>query len=166
VRLKDSSRRAVEAFPAADLYGASSLDVEIRVYALAREWNEFYAIREDVLLRVNEIVNESGTSFAFPSQTVYMGRDRGLDKDRSDEALNKVEFWRRSGQLPFPKLSASKMEQLEGTLDYPPVGSPDAISSKNRPTEVSESPSAEPLSAEPKNKDTGSAKKQAEPERQ
>jgi len=147
-------------------YGASSLDVEIRVYALAREWNEFYAIREDVLLRVNEIVNESGTSFAFPSQTVYMGRDRGLDKDRSDEALNKVDSWRRSGQLPFPKLSASKKEQLEDTLDYPPVGSPDAISSKKRSTEVSESLSAEPLSAEPKNKDSGKAKKQAEPERQ
>jgi hypothetical protein len=58
------------------------------------------------------------------------------------------------------------LEQLKGTLDYPPVGSPDAISSKKRSTEASESLSAEPLSAESKNKDTGNTKKQAEPERQ
>ena len=26
-----------------------------------------------------DIVNESGTGFAFPSQTLYFGRDSGLD---------------------------------------------------------------------------------------
>lgn len=141
-------------------YGASSLDVEIRVYALTQEWNNFYAIREDVLLRVNEIVKESGTGFAFPSQTVYMGRDDGLDKDRSEAALEKVKSWRRSGQLPFPKLSASRMEKLAGTLDYPPFGSPDARSSKTQPTGASE-----PLSAEPQTEDTGNTEEQSEPER-
>ena len=64
-------------------YGASSQDIEIRIYALTRDWNEFYAIQEDVLLRVGEIVEESGTSFAFPSQTLYMGRDQGIDQERS-----------------------------------------------------------------------------------
>jgi MscS family membrane protein len=54
-------------------YGASSADVQIRVYALTREWNEFFAIREDVLLRASEIVRESGTSLALPSRTLYFG---------------------------------------------------------------------------------------------
>ena len=64
-------------------YGASSLNVQIRVYALTREWNEFFAIREDVLLRVSEIVGESDTSLALPSQTIYFGRDGGLDEEPS-----------------------------------------------------------------------------------
>ena len=51
-------------------YGASSLDVQIRAYALTRDWNEYFAIREDVFLRVNQLVAESGTSFALPSQAV------------------------------------------------------------------------------------------------
>ncbi len=31
-------------------YGSSSLEIQIRVYALTRDWNEFYAIQEDVML--------------------------------------------------------------------------------------------------------------------
>ena len=61
-------------------YGASSLDIDFRIYALTRDWNDFFAVREDVFLRVNDIVAKSGTSFAFPSQTLYMGRDGGLEQ--------------------------------------------------------------------------------------
>ena len=104
-------------------YGAYSLDVQIRVYALTQEWNEFYAIREDVFLRVNKIVAESGTSFAFPSQTLYLGRDSGLDQQLSKSAKEKVAGWRRSGKLPFPDPEAVRIDALEGTLDYPPQGS-------------------------------------------
>jgi MscS family membrane protein len=104
-------------------YGASSLDVQIRVYALTQEWNEFYAIREDVLLRVNQIVAESGTSFAFPSQTLYFGRDDGLDRELSEAAKQQVADWRRRGALPFPDPAAARIDDLAGTLDYPPQGS-------------------------------------------
>jgi MscS family membrane protein len=124
-------------------YGASSLDVDLRIYALTREWNDFYAIREDVFLRVNEIVRESGTEFAFPSQALYMSRDQGLDKERSDAAKQQVKTWRKSGQLPFPNLPTSKVEQLSNTLDYPPRGSPDAD-----PSNSQESEATEPLSTE------------------
>lgn len=104
-------------------YGASSLDVEIRVYALTREWNEFYAIREDVLLRASEIVSASGSGFAFPSQTVYMRRDDGLDTGLAAQAVEEVRSWRHSGDLPFPHVSDARAQQLKGTLDYPPHGS-------------------------------------------
>ncbi len=125
-------------------YGASSFDVEIRVYALTREWNTFYAIREDVLLRVNEIVGESGTSFAFPSTTLYMGRDDDLDTERSHAAVQQVKSWRHSGRLPFPEPAASRIEQLADSLDYPPHGSLDADSSHAPAVEAAESLSAEP----------------------
>ena len=104
-------------------YGASSQDIQIRVYAKTRDWSEFYAIQEDVFLRVGEIVEESGTSFAFPSQTVYVGRDHGIDGERSASAMQEVDRWRKKGQLPFPRMSATHQESLAGTLDYPPRGS-------------------------------------------
>ncbi len=124
-------------------YGSSSLDIEIRVYALTRDWSEFYAIQEDVFLRVGEIVEEAGTSFAFPSQTLYVGRDEGLDAERGEAAAQQVQSWRRSGQLPFPHMARSRREQLADTLDYPPRGSPDA-----RHPEALEAEKAEPLSKE------------------
>jgi len=104
-------------------YGASSFDVQIRVYALTRDFSEFYAIREDVFLRVNEIVAASGTSFAFPSRTLYLGRDGGLDQELSAAAKERVAGWRRSGSLPFPDPATGRTDALAGTLDYPPRGS-------------------------------------------
>ena len=70
-------------------YGASSLDIGVRVYALTREWNEFHAIREDIFLRMKNIVEDSGSGFAFPSQTLYMGRDDGLDDKRTGAAVKR-----------------------------------------------------------------------------
>ena len=104
-------------------YGPSSLDISIRIYALTREWNEFFAIREAVLLRMNDIVRASGTGFAFPSQTLYMTKDDGLDEELSEAAINEVNSLRVTQSLPFPLLSKEKIEELEGTLDYPPRGS-------------------------------------------
>lgn len=105
-------------------FGASSLDVQIRVYALTHEWNEFHAVREDVFFRIQKIVSDSGTGFAFPSQTLYMGRDAGLDEERGHEVAGEVQAWRRAGKLPFPEMAASEIDRLAGTLDYPPYGSP------------------------------------------
>ncbi|MFC1830717.1 mechanosensitive ion channel family protein [Thermodesulfobacteriota bacterium] len=138
-------------------YGASSLDIQIRVYALTNEWNQFYAIREDVFLRVNEIVGESGTGFAFPSQTLYLGRDDGLDEERSDNAKEKVESWRKSGRLPFPKMSGSRIKQLADSLDYPPRGSYEFGSLEEQINEE-----AEPLSAPPEIKDEKNIDEQSE----
>ena len=136
-------------------YGDSSLNIDIRVYALTREFNEFYAIREDTFLRVNEIINESGTGFAFPSRTVYMGQDEGLDKARSDAAVEQVQTWRRNRRLPFPRMSPRRAEELASTLDYPPRGSPDTEVSLDQATEETPEPlSAEPLSNEPLSAET------------
>ena len=95
----------------------------MRVYALTRDWNEFFAIQEDVSLRMNEIVKRSGTGFAFPSRTLYMGRDAGVDESLGASAEREVEGWRRAGELPFPTLSNERIAHLSDTLDYPPAGS-------------------------------------------
>ena len=124
-------------------YGESSQDIDIRIYAATRDWNEYFAIREDILLRVGEIVEAAGTGFAFPSRTLYLGRDGGLDTERSDAAIGQVQSWRDEGELPFPHMTTSSREQIADTLDYPPRGSPDAFVSQPL-----ESEGAEPLSAE------------------
>ena len=98
---------------------------------------------------MNEIVRESGTGFAFPSQTLNMGRDGGLDEELSNAAVQQVSSWRGSNQLPFPTLTSSKIESLANTLDYPPYGSPHAASLMVQAPEA-----AELLSAEPQDDDT------------
>ena len=107
-------------------YGNSSLDITIRVYAKTQEWDEFHAIREDILLRIYDVITEAGTGFAFPSHTLYMGKDNGLDEAAGRKAMEQVEAWRRSGQLPFPNPSPEVLESINDTLDFPPRGSPEA----------------------------------------
>ncbi len=109
-------------------YGASSQDVAIRIYALTDDWNEYFAIQEDVLLRMKDIVEGAGTGFAFPSQTLYMTRDEGLDEARTETSEAEVARWRKGGRLPFPRLASARVRALSGTLDYPPRGSVEAHS--------------------------------------
>jgi len=70
-----------------------------------------------------DVVSDSGTGFAFPSQTLYLGRDGGLDAERQRDAERRVEAWREAGELPFPDFAADAIARVDGTLDYPPRGS-------------------------------------------
>ena len=107
-------------------FGASSLDIEVFAYVTTTDSAEFLGIREDVFLRVMDIVEQSGTGFAFPSQTLYFTRDGGLHTERTQMAEAQVRQWRDEGRLPFPNFSTEQIQQMRGTLAYPPPGSPDA----------------------------------------
>ncbi|OPY03976.1 MAG: Low conductance mechanosensitive channel YnaI [Syntrophaceae bacterium PtaB.Bin038] len=104
-------------------FGASSLDVEIFAQIVETEVAEFLAVQEDLLLRIMDLVAASGSGFAFPSRTLYMAKDGGLDAEKGREAAERVDRWRREGELPFPDHRPVRVSQLEGTLDYPPEGS-------------------------------------------
>ena len=106
-------------------FGAYSLDLEVFAYVDSQDWGQYLAIREDLNLRIMDIVAEAGTGFAFPSQTAYLAKDSGLDAQRGEEAANQVEFWRARGKLPFPEFEEEERERLENLLDYPAKGSPD-----------------------------------------
>ena len=103
--------------------GETSLDLEVFAYVETQNWDEFLAIREDIVLRVLDVVAESGTALAVPAQTVYMTRDRGLDPQRSEAAEAEVHRWREDGQLPFPSFDKEFIELHRDTLDYRPADS-------------------------------------------
>jgi MscS family membrane protein len=104
-------------------FGNSSLDLEIFAYVVESAYEPFLAVQEDLLLRIMNIVESSGSGFAFPSQTLYMAKDEGLDAERSREATEAVKKWRDEGELPFPDHRSERVSQIDGTLEYPPRGS-------------------------------------------
>lgn len=53
-------------------FGASSLDVEIFCWILTDKADEFRRVREELLLAIMQIVEGAGTSFAFPTQTLWL----------------------------------------------------------------------------------------------
>lgn len=106
-------------------YGAYSKNVEVFAYVRTSDHNTFLAIQEDVLLRMEDIVIESGSGFAFPSQTMYYTRDQGLDAKRRGQAEARVEDWRALNQLPFPEFDPALRWEMEDILDYPQRGAYD-----------------------------------------
>ncbi len=64
----------------------SSLDIEIVAYIVAADWSAFLEVQEGLLLRIMEIVDEAGSSIAFPSQTVHLSDDRQVRATREAES--------------------------------------------------------------------------------
>lgn len=104
-------------------FGAHSLDVEVFAYVLTTDFDEFLAVREDVYLRIMEIVARSGTGFAFPSQTLYWQRDGGTDPERTRAAEAQVAAWRAANALHLPTVPPAEAAALRGAVEYPPPGS-------------------------------------------
>ncbi len=96
--------------------------VEIFCYILTQDFNEFAAVREDLLLRMIDLVEESGTDLAHPSQTLYLARDSEAEKDKkekADQAAKKIAELREGKQLPFPDFSEEHIASFRGSIDYP-----------------------------------------------
>ncbi|WP_457642065.1 mechanosensitive ion channel family protein [Persephonella sp.] len=55
-----------------DKFGDSSLDIFIYTFTDTANWTEYMAIKEDVNLKIIEIVEKNGSAFAYPSQSIYI----------------------------------------------------------------------------------------------
>ncbi|HRJ01503.1 MAG TPA: mechanosensitive ion channel family protein [Hyphomonas sp.] len=55
-----------------DSFNSSSIDYLIYAFTRTTNWGEWLQIKEEFALAVMQIIERAGTSFAFPSQTLYM----------------------------------------------------------------------------------------------
>jgi MscS family membrane protein len=90
--------------------GAAALNVELVCYVLTRDFDEFAAVREDVLLHIMNLVEDSGASLASLSQTLYLSQDSGADKDKTKAALKRMSG---SGQGEQPDSVNSRNQKRE-----------------------------------------------------
>jgi MscS family membrane protein len=104
-------------------FGNSSLNLEVFAYVVEKDYGTFLHIQEDLLLRIMDIVEGSGSGFAFPSQTTYLAQDAGMDAGKTQEAILKVRQWREKGELPFPDFSPETIAEINNRLEYPPAES-------------------------------------------
>jgi MscS family membrane protein len=101
----------------------SSLTIEAFCYILTRDFNEYAAIREDLLLRIIDVMESTGSGLALPSQTLYLSRDAGVEKEKAEAASNKIAELRAGKQLPFPDFRQDDISSFKGSIEYPPADS-------------------------------------------
>ncbi len=53
-------------------FGDSALNIFIYTFTNTANWEEYLKIKEDINLKIMDIVEKHGSSFAFPSQSIYI----------------------------------------------------------------------------------------------
>lgn len=56
-------------------YGPSSLDIMVYTFTRTTAWADFQAVKQDVLLRIGEIIAGHGAEIAFPTQTLHLQQE-------------------------------------------------------------------------------------------
>lgn len=55
-----------------DRFSDSSIDIMVYCFTKTTEWGKWLEIKETLTYRIKEIVEEAGSAFAFPSQSLYV----------------------------------------------------------------------------------------------
>ena len=97
----------------------SSFEIEVFAYVFEITYEPYLEVQEDLLLRIVEIVEASGGSFAFPSRTVYVSRETAVDEAKRNQAVETVRQWREQGKLPFPDFAPQQIAEMNNKLEYP-----------------------------------------------
>lgn len=66
-------------------FGDSSLDIMVYCFTKTVVWAEYHRVREDVLIRIGEIIEGHGAEVAFPTRTIKMDSSDPPARLESDE---------------------------------------------------------------------------------
>jgi MscS family membrane protein len=105
-------------------FGEYSLDIEVFAYMGVKDYDESLEVAEDLNLRIMDIVTESGSDFAFPSEVQYSLPGKPMDEDRAKAVSMKVKEWKAKRELYLPSFPAEKIAAIKNSLEYPVEGSP------------------------------------------
>lgn len=71
----DTSKTLIVNFNA---FSASSIDFFIYVFSKTTKWTEFHVVKQDILLKIADIIAKHGAEMAFPTQTIHIA-DNGQE---------------------------------------------------------------------------------------
>ncbi len=55
-----------------DSFSESSIDMLVQVFTVTNDWAEFLKIKENLAVKIIEIIEKNNAGFAFPSQSLYL----------------------------------------------------------------------------------------------
>ncbi len=58
-----------------DEYDSSSINILIYCFSRSPVWEEWLEVKEDVLIKISELVEKNSCKFAFPTQSIYIEKE-------------------------------------------------------------------------------------------
>jgi MscS family membrane protein len=65
-------------------FAGAAFELELWAFVATADWTEFTAVRQDVILKIAEIVEAAGTQFAAPTQLTYVANDAAVDTQKTN----------------------------------------------------------------------------------
>lgn len=91
-------------------FAGAAFELELWAFVKTSDWTEFTVVRQDVILKIAEIVEAAGTRFAAPTQLTYLSRDAGLDAEKGNDIVHRVTELRASDAFRFPGEAQTRAE--------------------------------------------------------
>ena len=66
-------------------FAPSSLDFFIYAFTRTKVWAEYHAVKQDVLLKVNDIIERHGAQIAFPTSTIHVAGSAADEPESEDD---------------------------------------------------------------------------------
>jgi len=100
-------------------FAGSAFELELFAFGKTGDWTEFTAIRQDVILKLAEIVEVAGTRFAAPTRLTYLSREAGLDEEKGKDIVRHVTELRASDAFRFPGEAPHSLQEIG--VNLPPT---------------------------------------------
>ncbi|HAZ90202.1 MAG TPA: mechanosensitive ion channel protein MscS [Marinobacter adhaerens] len=96
-------------------FNASSLDIMVYCFTKTTQWIPFHEVKQDVLLKISDIIEGYGAEVAFPTRTLHLPEGVRLSGSQSDDSADK------RGEASSGK-SAQKSQNRQTTGDVEDSG--------------------------------------------
>jgi len=84
-------------------FAGAAYQLELFAYVKTGDWTQFTSIRQDVILKIAEIVEASGTRFAASTYLAYLSVDKGVDAKSASDITRSVSGQRSGDVSRFPR---------------------------------------------------------------
>jgi MscS family membrane protein len=83
-------------------FAGAAYELQLFAYCKTGDMAVFTAIRQDVILKIAEIVHAAGTRFAPSTQLTYLSTDAGVDVERAADIVRHPTEERSGDAFQFP----------------------------------------------------------------
>jgi len=66
-------------------FAGAAFELQLFAYGKTGDWAELTAIRQDIILKIAEIVEAAGTRFAAPTRLMYLSTDAGVGAEKAND---------------------------------------------------------------------------------
>jgi MscS family membrane protein len=80
----------------------AAFQFELFAYGMTGDWPQLTLIRQDLIIKIAEIVEGAGTRFAAPTQLAYLSTDKGIDAEKVNDNESHITELRTTDVFTFP----------------------------------------------------------------